>query len=286
MEANLVSILMTCYNREAFIAEAIESVLNSDYKFFELIIVDDRSIDNTVNIVKSYADKDKRIRFYTNEHNLGDYPNRNKAASYARGKYLMFCDSDDCFFIDSISYCVSQMENNPAAKIGFYEKEGFEKVTLMKPEIAIYHHFFIRPLLNIGPGGIIINRQYFNSQNKFPIKYGPANDMYFNLKVAASSPVLALPKLFLKYRRHEGQEINNEFVYLYQNYNYLKDALAELPLKLTAKQILWISKKNKRRFMVNLIRFYFNSFNYNKTMYAIKQSGFRFKDVFTAIFQF
>ena len=58
----LVSVLMTAYNREKYIAEAIESVLASTYKNFELIIVDDCSKDKTVEIARRYAKKDQRIK--------------------------------------------------------------------------------------------------------------------------------------------------------------------------------------------------------------------------------
>ena len=80
------SVLMTAYNRELYIAEAIESVLASTYQDFELIIVDDGSKDKTVAIAKKYESKDSRVKVFVNEQNLGDYPNRNKAASFASGK--------------------------------------------------------------------------------------------------------------------------------------------------------------------------------------------------------
>src|SRR5260370_37746092 len=95
LEKPLVSVLMTAYNREKYIAQAIESVLASTYTNFELIIVDDRSTDYSVEIARGYERKDKRVRVHVNEKNLGDYPNRNKAASYAVGKYIRYLDSDD-----------------------------------------------------------------------------------------------------------------------------------------------------------------------------------------------
>ena len=91
----LVSVLMTSYNREKYIGLAIESVLNSTYQNWELIICDDCSSDGTVEIAKSFAKKDARIRVYINERNLGDYPNRNRAAQYAVGTYLKYVDADD-----------------------------------------------------------------------------------------------------------------------------------------------------------------------------------------------
>ena len=110
MNDPLVSVLMTAYNRERYIAEAIDSVLSSTYQNWELIIVDDGSKDNTVTIAKSYAAKDKRIKVYMNEKNLGDYPNRNKAASYAKGKYLKYLDSDDLILLEALYTIVTQME--------------------------------------------------------------------------------------------------------------------------------------------------------------------------------
>ena len=75
-----VSVLMTSYNRQDYIAAAIESVLASSLENFELIIVDDRSSDDTLSIARKYEQRDARIKVYLNEKNLGDYPNRNKAA--------------------------------------------------------------------------------------------------------------------------------------------------------------------------------------------------------------
>ncbi|WP_315819845.1 glycosyltransferase family 2 protein [Paraflavitalea speifideaquila] len=97
-EQPLVSILMTSYNRQQYIGEAIKSVLESTYKNFELIVVDDCSKDKTVELAKHYEAHDARVKVYVNEQNLGDYPNRNKAASYASGKYLKYVDADDTLY--------------------------------------------------------------------------------------------------------------------------------------------------------------------------------------------
>ena len=85
MATPLVSVLMTAYNREKYIAEAIESVLASTFQDFELIIVDDCSRDHTVEIVRRYT-SDPRLQVHVNEKNLGDYPNRNRAASLVQNR--------------------------------------------------------------------------------------------------------------------------------------------------------------------------------------------------------
>src|ERR1700689_462412 len=123
----LVSILMTAFNREKYIAEAIESILQSTYKNFELIIVDDCSKDKTVEIAKSYAQKDSRIKVYVNEKNLGDYPNRNKAASYANGKYLKYVDSDDIIYPHCLDVMVGCMEKFSEAAFGLSSVADIDK---------------------------------------------------------------------------------------------------------------------------------------------------------------
>ena len=87
-----VSILTTCYNRALFLGDAITSVLAQTFEDFEYIIVDDGSTDESIEIATHYAKTDQRIKVYENEGNLGDYPNRNRAASYATGEYIKYID--------------------------------------------------------------------------------------------------------------------------------------------------------------------------------------------------
>ena len=109
--------------------------------------------------------------------------------------------------------------------------------------------------------------------------------MYFNLKAISQTPVVLLPFEFHHYRRHEGQEINNYYSYLSNTYAYLRDALVELNLFLTTKEKRWLNNKNNRRFLVNVVRFYFRTRSFAKTKAAINKSGFGFKETLSAIFQ-
>lgn len=276
---------MTSYNRERYISNAIESVLASTYTNFELIIVDDVSIDKTFEIESSYAKNDSRIRLYRNEKNLGDYPNRNKAASYANGKFLMYVDSDDMVLQDGIENCLRAISIFPDANFCMYSVSAAKEPFKLNTANALREHFFKKPFLMIGPGGTVTRRTYFEKIKGYPEKYGPANDMYFNLKATCLSPIVMLPFDFMYYRRHEGQEINNAYSYLIYNYNYLKDALAELPMGLNKKEIDWLSKKNKRRFFVNIIRYFLKTGNISETRNAIKACSFKLHDSLEAVFQ-
>src|SRR5947207_13744185 len=93
MSAPLISILTTAYNRDKYIAQAIESVLASSFKDFELIIVDDCSKDYTVEIARRYT-SDPRVQVHVTERNLGGYPNRDPAASLPAGRYLKYIGPD------------------------------------------------------------------------------------------------------------------------------------------------------------------------------------------------
>ena len=95
MNETLVSIIMPSYNSAAYIADSIESILRQTYKDWELLIVDDCSEDDTVNIITRYASQDKRIHLFQLEQNMGSGHTRNHGIENASGRYLAFCDSDD-----------------------------------------------------------------------------------------------------------------------------------------------------------------------------------------------
>lgn len=90
-----VSVLMPNYNCEKYLPEGIESILNQSFRDFEFIIVDDGSSDRSWEIIQEYAAQDERIIAVKNEENLGISGNRNKLLSLAKGKYIVWQDSDD-----------------------------------------------------------------------------------------------------------------------------------------------------------------------------------------------
>jgi glycosyltransferase involved in cell wall biosynthesis len=285
-DIRMVSILITAYNREKYLAESIESVLASTYTNFELIVVDDCSTDATIEIAKKFERKDERVIVYKNEKNIGDYRNRNKAASYARGKYLKYVDSDDKLYPDGLMYCVNCMEAHPEADWGIIYPSKIEKEVQLTSKSAIQDHFFKEPFLKAGPGQTILKKDFFMKAGMYPTKYGPANDMYFNLEAASLGNTLLLNDQFLFYRRHDEQEQSNQFSYLYNYNTYLKDALQELQFSLSPQQIEWLNKKRKRRFAVNILRYFLRTGNFKKTIEAIEKADYSFNDFLKGIFHF
>lgn len=92
---DLISIIMPAYNSEKYIEEAINSVLAQSYKNWELIVIDDGSLDDTRNIIIEYSQNDFRINLLSNEKNIGVSAARNKGIEFAKGEWIAFLDSDD-----------------------------------------------------------------------------------------------------------------------------------------------------------------------------------------------
>jgi len=114
----LVSVIMPAYNTQSTISDSINSVLTQTYTNWELIIVNDRSTDDTASIAKNFAAADHRIHLHTNEQNIGCAATRNVAMSKARGEWLAFLDSDDLWLPDKLEKQL-QFANETSASITY-----------------------------------------------------------------------------------------------------------------------------------------------------------------------
>lgn len=146
----LVSIAMTTYNGEKFIKKQLDSIINQTYKNLEIIICDDGSTDKTIDIIKEYQKKDKRIKLYINEKNLGFSKNFEKAISLCKGDYIALSDQDDIWELDKIETMVKNI--NDAILVYGDEKlidekdniiaDSFFQITEYIPENDNYKKFF------------------------------------------------------------------------------------------------------------------------------------------------
>jgi glycosyltransferase involved in cell wall biosynthesis len=89
------SIVIPVYNREGFLPTCIESVLSQTFSSFEILIIDDASLDSSMAVASAYAHQEIRITALSNPRNLGSQRSRNRGLSLATGKYIIFLDSDD-----------------------------------------------------------------------------------------------------------------------------------------------------------------------------------------------
>lgn len=115
-DKRLVSVITPAFNAGASIAHTIESVIKQTYPYWEMLIVDDASSDNTASIVKEYQQQDKRIRLIQLAKNQGIANARNTGMSNAKGRYIAFLDSDDIWLEQKLKKQIIFMEQHD---IGF-----------------------------------------------------------------------------------------------------------------------------------------------------------------------
>lgn len=110
-----ISIITPVYNGEKYIEETIISVINQTYKNWELIIIDDCSVDKTKDIVSDFAEKDSRIIYKCLDKNSGASEARNEGIKLAKGRYISFLDSDDLWKETKLEKQIKYMEENDIA---------------------------------------------------------------------------------------------------------------------------------------------------------------------------
>ena len=284
MSVPVFSIIVTSYNREQYIHETLESILSQGYQDYELILLDDCSSDSTFEIAASYQSKFNNVEIHKNAENLGQFPNRNKAARLATGNYILFVDSDDTIKDGTLEYLsrIVSAHNN----IDFFvinKMSSPNGCIQFSPNEAYRFHFFKKSILHIGPGGTLISRKLFERIGGFPVCYGVAGDMYYNLLAAAHSDVLLLDFDFLNYRRHEGQEINKAYEYLIYGYLYFKDILSRRDVPLLESEKIMLIDKSKRRFLLNAISFAFKTRSFAVMNKALREVDYRFSDFLKAL---
>ena len=206
--APVVSVLMTAYNREKYVADSIESVLSQRFTDFELLVVDDCSTDRTVDIARAYESRDERVRVVVNDQNLGDYPNRNHAAQLARGALIKYHDSDDLMYPHCLETMVPPMLAEPSAAIGLSLSKAFTggpSPMLLTPRLSYQREFLGQGMFMGGPACGIFRRAEFLRLGGFP-NFGVVSDFVFWLNACAKVNVLTLPGDLFWYRIHSGQE--------------------------------------------------------------------------------
>jgi glycosyltransferase involved in cell wall biosynthesis len=107
-----LSVGLPVYNGETYIREALESIVSQTYESFELIISDNASTDDTQKICEEYASKDKRIRYYRSDENLGAAWNFNRVFELATGKYFKWATYDDLLDPVFFAKCVSVLDDD------------------------------------------------------------------------------------------------------------------------------------------------------------------------------
>jgi glycosyltransferase involved in cell wall biosynthesis len=210
--APAISVLMTSFNREAYIAEAIRSVLAQTFDDFELIVCDDASSDRTVDIAREFEAHDPRVRVVTNQNNVGDYHNRNRAAEHATGRFLKYHDSDDVMYPHCLGVMFSPLEAEPLADFALSASRswpGGPAPMLLTPRLAYQREFFGSGIFQCGPSCALFRTRFFRSIGGFT-PTGTTSDYVFWARVCTHARVLLVPGDLFYYRIHGAQEVTSD----------------------------------------------------------------------------
>lgn len=202
MNEALVSIVMPSYNTAEYIADSIRSVIAQTYTDWELIIVDDCSRDNSVEVINSFGDP--RIRLLINEKNSGAALSRNRALREAKGKWIAFLDSDDTWEPEKLE-----------KQIRFMEENGYA-FTFTDYRICLNGKWL--PYVNTGPNRVgkrkMYDYCYFSTitvmyeREKIGLIQVPDlrknNDYAMWLRAIEKSPAYRLPECLSYYIKHDG----------------------------------------------------------------------------------
>jgi glycosyltransferase involved in cell wall biosynthesis len=206
-----VTVLMSVFNGEQYLKDAIDSVLNQTYQDFDLLIMNDGSTDNSLAIIQSY--KDPRIKLITNDQNLGLINSLNKGISLIQSDYIIRMDSDDICLPNRIEVQVNFMDAHPAvgASGSHYfqlkEDKHFEiDLPMSSKEIKAFL-IFNCPLAH---PTTIIRKQVLDTYHiKYETGYLYSEDYYFWLQLSKVSQLRNLKDCLIYYRMHANQITGN-----------------------------------------------------------------------------
>lgn len=138
-----ISVIIPVYNVENYLAECLDSVFNQTFKDYEVIIVNDGSTDNSLDIIKTYEPKFKNIKII-NQHNQGLSAARNAGVAASSGKYLFFLDSDDYLVPETLSLlynaCVDNNADLGICGIEMFWENGRKKDFLYNKNVKLSHN--------------------------------------------------------------------------------------------------------------------------------------------------
>lgn len=197
----LVSIIMPCHDDSCFIKESISSVLAQTYENWELIVVDDKSDDDTIDVVLTI--QDNRIKLYRNDTHMGAAFSRNIAIDHAEGKYIAFLDSDDFWYPNKLEKQVEFMETNGYLFSAHHYYEAYDNLEpkkIIKAPKKIGKNL-MRRCNWVGCLSIMYNQEVLGKFNVDP-NLKMRNDYALWLQIAKKTPCRVLPETLAVYRRN------------------------------------------------------------------------------------
>ncbi|WP_461537933.1 glycosyltransferase family 2 protein [Spongorhabdus nitratireducens] len=241
----LVTVLVPCYNHQAFVEKAIRSIVDQTYKNIELIVLDDGSSDNCPQILEEMSRK--YGFYYEHQPNMGLIKTLNKGLSLAKGKYICPFASDDIMFLDRIEKQVAMLESRPDAAvcagniINIDDNGEILAKQRIRPERELgFDELFWQNIPGPAAPTAMIRRSALDEVGD----YDPdirIEDMYMWLKLAnAGYKIVILNDLFAYYRKH-GSNTHSNYRFMLENEMKILSAYSGHPKYELVKKRLLVS---------------------------------------------
>lgn len=220
-----ISVLIPAYNREKYIEECVQSVLNQTFSDFEVIIINDASTDKTAEISKKICEKDPRVKLINHKENKLRSGALNTGIENSKGEYICFLDSDDIYLPSKLESQINFLEKNKEVDgvygdyIYFKEGEEGERVITAILDVGYVKDHLVRihngediPPMIKGwiPSCSALIRSYVFDKISFDEKLTNMEDFDMWLQIlGAGFQMVRIPELTYKYRGHDNQKSGN-----------------------------------------------------------------------------
>lgn len=209
----LISVIMSVYNGEKFLRQAIDSILAQTYKDFEFIIIDDGSTDQSQAIIESYARSDSRVRLFSHAFNQGLTVSLQEGVQAARGEYVARMDADDISYPERLAKQLSLFQSNPALKavgcnVEIINAEGknIKQVAISASQLAS-----LSQRNSLVHGSMLYNRAGLQAVGGYNIHYRYAQDYDLLLRLAERYKIGRVEEYLYQLRRTSATISNKKF---------------------------------------------------------------------------
>ena len=224
---DLVSIVVPVYNAEKFLEDTINTVLNQTYTNWELILVNDCSKDNSINIINKYVEQDSRIRLHNNETNSKAAVSRNNGITDSKGRFICFLDADDKWDSTKLEKQIRFMkENDYAFSFTSYEFAD-EKCVPNGKQVRVPNKINYKQALKnttIWTSTVMFDMTKLSKEDIYMPNVARGQDTATWWKVLKKIDyAYGLDEVLSYYRRSEGTLSSNKFVALKRTWNLYRN---------------------------------------------------------------
>jgi glycosyltransferase involved in cell wall biosynthesis len=207
-----VSVVIPSYNHEKYIAASIQSVLDQTYQDFEIVITDDSSTDNSVEVIKNF--NDPRIKLFCFNKNQGAAVSTNNSIQESKGEFIAILNSDDIFVADKLRKQVSFLDNNPQFGAVFAYPQVIDEEGNLYKEEHFYRNIFIQNnrtrfewlryfFLNgncLCHPSILIRKDCYHQVGLYDVRLAQLPDFDFWIRLCMKYDIYILPEKLVKFR--------------------------------------------------------------------------------------